>query len=64
MQIFLDAVLSSVSIVACNSPMMWIQSPDVLHANCIVGVSEGWSMLLYSLCELRIEVVSICNRTE
>ena len=30
MQMFLDAVLSSILIVAGNSPVMWTQSPDTL----------------------------------
>ena len=62
---FLDAVLSSVLIIDGNSPVIWIQSPKVLHATCLVDVGGGWPMVFLSLCEIRFmsEAVSICKRT-
>ena len=46
----MDAVLSSILILAGNSPVMWTWSPDVLHATYLIGVGEGWPMVfLWSL---------------
>ena len=48
-----------------NSPVMWTQSPEVLHATCLVDVSGRWAMVFHSLCEMRVmfDAVSICKRT-
>ena len=62
---FPDAVLSSILIIASNSPVIWTQSPEALHTTCLVDVSGGWSMVFHSLCEMRVvsEVVFICKWT-
>ena len=62
---FPDAVLSSNPIIADNSPVIWTESLEALHATCLVDVSGCWPMIFQSLCEIRImsEAVSICKRT-
>ena len=62
---FPDTVLSSILLIAGNSPVIWTQYPDVFRAICLVHVSGGWPMVFHSLCEMRFisEAVSICKQT-
>ena len=63
---YINAVLSSISFVAGNFPVMWTQSSDALHATCLVGICGGWPMVFHSFCEMSVmfKVVFICNQTE
>ena len=60
---FPDSVLSLTLIIAGNSPVIWTQSPVVLHTKCLVDISGGWPMIFHSLYEIRVitKAVSICK---
>ena len=64
--IFPGTVLSSISIVAGNPPVMGITSLYALRAICLRGVRGVWLMIFHCLCEMRVmsEAMSICNWTE
>ena len=62
---FPDAVLTSILIIASNSPVIWTQSLEALHTTCLIDVSGGWPMVFHSFWEMMVmsEGVSICKRT-